>query len=612
MLFKRFKTRQKAEPVPRASTAATRAVAPTEVMFRRATLSKPPGEEDLKAGEIIECSISSEVPYQREFGLEILSHNPAHLNLERVQAGACPFLADHDETKMIGKVKDVVISGSRANAKIRIGTSALAQEILSDIKAGIRTEISVGYIINQMELINDDKEKGSTFLVTQWTLLHVASVATPADHTVGIGRSINNNPKEGKMDNELAAMRKAEEERIQDIKALGRMHNLDNEAQDAIRKGLSVEHFRSFLLDTLGMRSKGPVAIPDAAIGRYDSYDPYSNGLGMSRRELEHYNLFGVIEALTTGDFTRYGFEVEAHRAIEKVMGPARKGNSLYVPFEVLSRSITTGGSGSALVSTELRGDQFIDVLRNSSQVIEAGATVLNGLTSDVDIPRQTAASTGYWVPESGEPTESAPTYDTVSLSFKTVGATIDITRKQRIQSVVDMENLLKKDLAETLSSALDLGALVGTGQDNQPLGITKMTGVALVELAATPTWANIVKLETELGTDNTLHGRLGYMFPAAVGGSMKTTEKATNTGLFIWDGGLLNGYKAFMTNQVPAGNIIFGNWADLLVGIFGPGLEIQVDPYSLGKSGGIRINAFLSCDVAARRANSFCVGTPA
>ena len=90
--------------------------------------------------------------------------------------------------------------------------------------------------------------------------------------------------------------------------------------------------------------------------------------------------------------------------------------------------------------------------------------------------------------------------------------------------------------------------------------------------------------------------------------GNLKTVEKATNTAQFIVEpGGNVNGYNVVKSNQVTAGDYYFGNFADLLIGMYG-GLDILVDPFSNSKSGTIRIVALQTVDCAVRHAVSFCL----
>jgi hypothetical protein len=78
-----------------------------------------------------------------------------------------------------------------------------------------------------------------------------------------------------------------------------------------------------------------------------------------------------------------------------------------------------------------------------------------------------------------------------------------------------------------------------------------------------------------------------------------------------IWEpGNTVNGYRTEVTNQVETGDVFMGNFADLLVGMWG-GLELLVDPYTHSKKGRLRVVVFQDVDFALRRTQSFCIGRP-
>jgi hypothetical protein len=62
------------------------------------------------------------------------------------------------------------------------------------------------------------------------------------------------------------------------------------------------------------------------------------------------------------------------------------------------------------------------------------------------------------------------------------------------------------------------------------------------------------------------------------------------------------------VSNQVTAGDVFFGNFADLLVGMWS-GLDLMVDPYSGSTAGTVRVVALQDVDVAVRNAVSFVYG---
>ena len=245
---------------------------------------------------------------------------------------------------------------------------------------------------------------------------------------------------------------------------------------------------------------------------------------------------------------------------------------------------------------------------------MQAGARMLGGLSGDVAIPRKnTAAAAGWIATEGGDSSESEMTVGSITMSPKTLGAHTDVTRQLLIQSSLDVENLIRDDLAQAISLAIDLGALAGSGSSGQPTGIKLTSGINTVDFGTAPitvpSYAKVVEMETKVAEDNALLGNLAYILPAAMYGGLKTTEKATGTAQFVVEpGGTVNGYRTIVSNQAAAGDAYFGNFSDLLVGMFG-GLDLVVDPYTHSKSGTVRVVALQSVDVAVRHAVSFCLG---
>lgn len=256
----------------------------------------------------------------------------------------------------------------------------------------------------------------------------------------------------------------------------------------------------------------------------------------------------------------------------------------------------------------------------------QLGAIVLDGLIGDVAIPSQTAATTAYWVTEGNPPTEGAPTFGKVSLSPKTVGAYVDMSRKLLLQSSPAIEQLIRNDLASQLAIGIDYVAINGASASDQPVGILQTTGIGAVAGGtdgAAPTWANLVALETEVAIDNADIGNLAYLTNPKVRGKLKNIfTNATYGEIPVWQNGresgvgMVNGYDAYVTNQVPStlvknssgavcSAIIFGNFADLILGFWGA-LDVNIDTSVLATSGGIRVLTFQDADVAVRHAASF------
>jgi HK97 family phage major capsid protein len=596
------------------SSEEERKVIDMPMKYRTIDLSKHSYLDEEK--RIVRVGVSSEEPVERSFGMEVLGHSAGDINMEFINSGRAPLLLDHDMTKQIGVIEEFKLdeTAKRTTAVVRFGKSALAREVFEDVTDGIRMNISVGYRIDKLERYQDNDE---TYYKAQWTPMEVSSVSVPADQSrlVGVGRSKDKQHKnievklmenEKKQDINLEEVRtqtideaKAEFKRnSKEIIDLAARHNKRDLADKAISDGISVEEFRGVLLENISNNT--PLETPSE--------------IGMTKEEVREFSLVKAIRAMANPSDRRAqqdaAFEFECSAEAARQYGKDAQG--IMLPAEVLrtwgKRDINTSDD-STLIAEDYRGNDFIDVLRNESSVMQAGATMLRGLQGNVVIPKKTAASSAGWIATEGNAaSESEFTSGSVTMSPKVIGAFTDATRLLLQQSSLDVENLIRDDLTKSIATAIDLGALAGSGSSGQPTGIANTSGINTTTFAAAnPTWAEIVAMESAVANDNALTGSLGYICRPADFGTLKTTEKATGTAQFVVSpDNSMNGYNVVRSNQVTSGDFYFGNFADLLIGMYG-GLDITVDPYALSTSGGVRIVALQTVDVAVRHAVSFC-----
>ena len=565
----------------------------------------------------VSLSFSSEEPYERYWGVEILDHGRDSVILDRLNSGA-PLLVNHDTRDQVGVLEQAIIGADRrGRAVVRFGRSQRAEEIFQDVIDGIRSKVSVGYRIHKMVL--EKEENGIEYYrVTSWEPFEVSLVAIPADNSVGVGRSEERNQNMG---NETIvvedegkrprSIRREEQNRSADVLALGKRFNQMDLAIKAVEDGTPVDVFKQMILSNLDGAQPIRVADPEA-------YD-----IGMSQSDLRRYSLVRVLRYLADRSDPRLrdaaGFELEisyaADRQRQQAGLPAGKG--VLIPHDVLkvwnhgNRTLSAGGStaGAELVATNLLAGSFIDVLRNASVVMSLGARPLAGLVGNVAIPRKTSGSTAGWItPEGADAGLSEPQFDQVMLSPKTLGAFAELTRNLLLQSSLDAEFLVRADLAAAVALAIDLASLYGPGTGGQPKGVRYQTGINMPTAfaAAVPTRAEIVAMESAVAVDNALFGNLGYIIEPTMRGALKTQTVDAGSGRFTMEkNDELNGYKAGVTSQVTAGDVFFGNWADLLIGFWG-GLDIIIDPYTKALSGTLRVVVHQSCDVALRHGSSF------
>jgi len=585
-----------------------RKVVDLPLRYRTIDLSKNSFIDEEK--RLVRIGVSSEEPVERSFGMEVLSHAEGDVDMEFVSSGRAPFLLDHDMSKQIGVIEEFKLdeAAKRTIAVVRFGRSALAQEVFQDVVDGIRMNISVGYKVNNLERVKDNDQM---LYKAQWTPLEVSSVSVPADQSrlVGVGRSAKINKDiimtEEKKDINLDEVRtktledaKAEFKRnSKEIIDLAVKHDKRDLADNAIKEGLSVEEFRGVLLNEIC--NDKPLETAE---------------IGMTQNEVREFSLVRAINALANPTDRKAqeaaAFEFECSNQAAREQGATAQG--IMIPADVLgnwSKRDINSSDDSTLIPQDYKSGDFIDVLRNSSSVMQAGATMLRGLSGSVVIPKKTAASSAAWIATEGNAaSESEFTSGSVTMSPKVIGAFTDATRLLLQQSSLDVENLIRDDLTQSIATAIDLGALAGSGSSGQPTGIANTSGINTTTFAAAnPTYAEIIGMESAVAADNALVGNLAYICKPADYGTLKTTSKDSGSGQFVVEpDGRMNGYNVIRSNQVTSGDFYFGNFSDLLIGMYG-GLDITVDPYALSTSGGVRIIALQTVDVAVRHAVSFC-----
>ena len=349
---------------------------------------------------------------------------------------------------------------------------------------------------------------------------------------------------------------------------------------------------------------------------------PQPKELGLSKKEKKSYSLLNALALIQKGNWNELGLEGECSRAIENRVGKPPKG--LYVPTEIGwgKRDLTVGSAtaGGNLKGTDhLGGDRFIDALRAKSIIFDIGARRMSGLQGDVAIPALNSKTTAYWVAENGAPTEGAPTVRQITMSPKTVGCYVDLSRKLMLQSDPSAEGIFRGDMVAQIASAIDSVAINGGGS-NEPTGILQTSGIGSVPLGtngAAPTWASVVNLIKEVAIDDAEQGSRAFITTPQAAAKLRSVAKVSGTDskMILDDKSELFGYRVIATSLVPSNltkgtgsslsAMIFGNFNDLVIGEWG-GLDVLFDPYTGSSTGSMRVTAFMDIDVAVRHAESF------
>ena len=559
----------------------------------------------------LKLSFASETPVRRWYGWEVLSCRASDVDLSRMAKGA-PLLRNHDPDQHIGVMVSATCEGGRVIGRARL--SKRATDVADDIADGILSNVSVGY--ETTDVISDEKnDAGERVIRWAWKPYEVSLVSVPADETVGIGRSAGGQEtKETHMSekNETApaAVEVKAEVKVHDIKreaaeivALGRKHGADELASRALVENWDIAKFRSELLGEIAKRA--PAAVK-----------PESAEIGMSEKEKRQFSFIRAIRSQLPGDHVDAGLEIEASRAVAKKLGRDPRG--LFIPFDVQTGGkrdlqIGGGGTGANVVATNLLAGSFIEALRNATILDRVGCTFLTGLVGDIALPKQTAAATAYWVAEGVAPTESQLTLGQVTGTPHSLGANTDITRKLLMQSSVDVEGLVRNDLAAVLARGIDTACFAdgGVGAPDYLLGVSGINNPS-INSAGSATYAEILGFPSAVAADNvdTTGGR--FVATNEVFYNLCARPRDTNAASFIAspDNNTIIGMPCLRSESLPANTLVFGVWSNLIVAMWGNGLDLVVDPYTQSKAGIVQVTAFMDVDFLPRHAQAFAYNT--
>ena len=586
-----------------------------ETLRREFDLSRDSVNADSRT---VELCFATEAPVERYFGNEVLDMGAQSVRMDRLNRKA-PLLLNHNPDDQIGVVESArVDADKKARAVVRFSKSARGEEIFQDVKDGIRSLVSVGYRIHKLT-----QEKPGTseevHRAIDWEPLEISIVSIPADPSAGVGRAM---PEpvislQAEVETKTKSMSATvvtaapdldvvrsdaitnERKRIADIRSVATRHKLEDLADKAIADGATAEQFGSRALEELAKRGQAKPVAADAG------------NIGMSEKEVREFSIVRAIRALSTPGGVLDGLEREASDALAKKLGRSLSPTQFLIPNEVATRSDLTAGTGSAggyTVQTTV--GPLIPLLRNKMRTAEAGVMQVSGLVGNVSFPKLSAAATAYWLSEDGSGTGSVQTFGQVSVTPHRLAAFTDVSKQLLAQSTVDMEGVVRGDLATILAIAADKAVIEGSGSSNQPTGILNTSGINTVTFGGTATWASVLSFVKKVEQGNADAANMKWISTPATKAAWKATAKVSNYPSFLLDdNNEADGYEFLNTNQVSSDKVYFGDWSQAMFCTWA-GISVLVDPYTQATSGLVRIVADMYCDVGVRQAHAFCAST--
>lgn len=613
--------------------------AKTQIRFDTQSFKRDAAESvQVRMGEGVDDTVifplSSEEPYVRSYWdygelAEILLHDVKAVDLSFLNSGHAPLLDSHRSHSglafQIGVVRRAWLENKRVYVEVAFSNRAEAQEVYRDVKAGIISNVSIGYEISEFRINEDD----NTYTATKWKPKEASFVPIPADTTVGVGRSHADRKGitmsktallPGMGDDTPSDEQRAEtmETSINEISALASEHNMGDLGRAFITGQVQRGEVPSLALFKGVVRAKLPEHVP-----------LINTDVGLTETETQRFSIMKLMRSLTDDSYREdAAFEIEASdvaRKKQELVGVKSRHGGVTLPTDIMgsfgrfstddgrsySRAPMATTANANVQTTDHLAESFIDNLRNQSSVLRAGATLMGGLDSDIEIPGGDQNIGVAWLASEGaNAVESVPTFRKITGAPMDVAGYTDVTRRMMQQSTIDIEAYVRMQLVDAARLAIDSAGLYGSGASGVPEGLANTTGIGSATFAAAiPTRGEIIDMRTSVANTNRGRG-VSYMGNSNFVGDAQQTDTTSGYGQWLMnnDADRLIGNAFLESNQITDGDLFCGTWIDMLIMMWG-GLQLDLDKAALFLSGGHRFRLIQSVDVDFTRVGSFSMG---
>jgi HK97 family phage major capsid protein len=241
-----------------------------------------------------------------------------------------------------------------------------------------------------------------------------------------------------------------------------------------------------------------------------------------------------------------------------------------------------TGSSGGFFVPTEL-ADEVLALVRSESVVLSMGVRRIK-VRKELALNRLSTGATAYWIGENAPIPVSEETFaQEVLLRPKELGALVPVSERLLRDSVEtpEVEDIIRRDLAEVLALRADLAFLQGTGTGNEPRGVLNQPGLTpgpdLGTNGRPITFDDLMDVLAAARTANASFNKPAWLFNGRLINSL--TKLKDSAGRYLYETGLLQyeptgrtgrllGFPFFVSRQIPT-NLTRGSSTDTTYVLF-------------------------------------------
>ena len=284
---------------------------------------------------------------------------------------------------------------------------------------------------------------------------------------------------------------------------------------------------------------------------------------------------------------------------VKEIRNAMDKGTQINLA-ELNKRAYTVADNGEAVVETEIF--DIMKPLYDRNVLVAAGAKYMTGLTGDVQVPVMTGVA-ATWEGETAETAEGAGSFTQVKLSPKRLSVRVPVSLQLLSQDGVGVENAIREDIINAVNQKLEATILgAAAGDSNKPEGL--FNGATKNKIAD---FGDIADLEAVVEAAK-IEGNCKYIVSPKAKAALRATIKGTNATGMVFENNAIDGVEALSTGHVGAGDLVYGDFSQLLIGAWGDvTLDVVRDSAYLSKGQVcIIVNAYFDAKPARKAAFAF------
>lgn len=551
-------------------------------------------------------SCASPAPYTREYEdmiyNEVLEISDTSIDFTRLVDQRSPLLFEHDAERQIGVVDKAWIENEKLYVAVRFSKSKFAQEILADIKDDIRRNVSIGYIINDYQMI-ENKTDIPTMLVKNFTIYEVSIVSTPADPFVGINRNLKiglktmENNEEVKPQEEIVEAVETEtknEEVIEEVteeivEETTEETPIEETKEEVVEEPIKDEEITD---EAEEIRAAGELAgeeeLAEECIKGKKSLEDFKNLVKSKRninsnksdkKDIQMKKNFSISKAIRNA-CSQYKGDVS--KDIEtQIIADNKRAFGIGEEYDVVvsRRALApTATNGQELITGEYLPQEFAPALRPATALSKTGYRLIPSTGHSVSFAVVTKGAEAQMYSLDGELADGDLKFATKELKPRKAGVCVPIPYSLLLQARPEIDAIVSDDVVKALDELKDKMALVGSGENNEPVGIAKTAGVNNMAVADIFSYEGVCEAEQLIRDTNDMTETLFWVMNSKNYTKFKTTLKDDVAGSeYLMEDGKINGYEAVINNALDDNTIILGNFDELVITPF-DGIMLKVD----------------------------------